>query len=282
MKLLVLLLATMTLWAQDPLQLGARAMREGHFDEAERIYRQLLKDSPDDPRLHLNLGLSLHSAKKYREALPELRRYLKANPEPGAIHLLLGVAQLKLKQPCDAISALESARKWKATAEVLVELGDAYSGCKRWPNAARTYHALAKMQPAEKYAWAAARAYWQAREYAQAKPLYADLEAALESNPRFQFEYGDTLARSEGAEAGLPYLEKAARAEPSLMAARGALGRALLELKRAAEAVPHLEVAARDDPTLLLPLSRAYRATGRVEDAVRTEAEYRQKAVDQN
>src|SRR6185312_1005031 len=143
---------------------------------------------------------------------------------------------------CDAISALESARRWKSTADVLVELGDAYSGCKRWGSAARTYHALAKMQPAEtKYAWAAARAYWQAREYTLAKPLYASLERSLESDARFQFEFGDTLARADGAASGLPHLEKALHAEPSLIAAHGALGRALLELNRAVEAVPHLE-----------------------------------------
>jgi hypothetical protein len=55
-----------------------------------------------------------------------------------------------------------------------------------------------------------------------------------------------------------------------------------LELNRAADSVPHLEAAAPADPTLLLPLSRAYKATGRVEDAIRAETEYRTRIALQN
>jgi predicted Zn-dependent protease len=55
------------------------------------------------------------------------------------------------------------------------------------------------------------------------------------------------------------------------------LGRALLDLDRADEAIPHLEAAVKVDPALLLPLSRAYKAKGRAEDAARAEAEYRRR-----
>lgn len=283
MKLLLCAALLCAANAQDLLQQGAQAMREGRFTEAERIYRQLTKESPDDPQLRLNLGLALHSGKKYREALPELQRFLKANPQPGPIYLLAGVARLKLDQPCEAIPLLEKAKRWEARPEVLVELGDAYSSCKRPLDAAKAYQELSRSEPSEiKFAWAAARSYWQAREYTQARPLYAALETRLETNPGFLFEYGDTLARLEGAEAGLPYLEKAVRADPGLIAARTALGLALLELNRPAEALPHLEAGAQEDPTLLLPLSRAYKATGRVQDAARLEAEYRKRIGNQN
>jgi tetratricopeptide (TPR) repeat protein len=269
--------------APDLLQQGAQAMRAGRFAEAERIYRQLVKQSPDDARLRLNLGLALHSGKKYREALPELGRYLQANPQPGPVHLLAGTARLKLGEFCDAIPLLEKARDWRASEDVLVELGDAYSGCQRPLDAARAYQQVSRKKPEEmKYAWAAARAYWQARDYSAARPLYAALEGRLETDPRFLYEYGDTLARLESPDAGLPYLERAVRAEPDLRPARGALGRALMELGRAADALPHLEAAATVDPALLLPLSRAYKATGRAEDAARTEAEYRKRLGNQN
>jgi hypothetical protein len=69
---------------------------------------------------------------------------------------------------------------------------------------------------------------------------------------------------------------------PDLLPARGALGRALLELGRAAESVPHLEAAVPADPALLLPLSRAYKATARAEDAARAEAEYRRTMSGRN
>ena len=86
----------------------------------------------------------------------------------------------------------------------------------------------------------------------------------------------------DGADAGLPLLQRAVEAAPDLIPARGALGRVLMELGHAAESIPHLEAAAPMDATLLLPLSRAYRATGRTTDAARAEAEYRRKVGSQN
>jgi predicted Zn-dependent protease len=278
-----MLLAAALLAAPDLLQKGAEAMRAGRFAEAERIYRQLVKGSPADPRLRLNLGLALHSGKKYSEAAPELERYLKANPQPGPVYLLLGAARLKLAQPCDAIAPLERARTWQASADVLEALGDAYAGCQRPLQAAETWRLLWRRNPAEaKYARAAARAYWQALEYREAKPLYGGIERKHDQDPHFLYEYGDTLARLEGGDAGLPYLERAVQIAPDLLPARGALGRVLMELNRAAAALPHLEAAVAVDPALLLPLSRAYRAAGRLEEAARAEAEYRRRVGGQN
>jgi tetratricopeptide (TPR) repeat protein len=264
--------------AQDLSQQGAQAMRDGRFADAERMYRQMLEGAPGDPRLHMNLALALHSGAKYKEAIRELELFLKANPQPGPAHLLTGVARLKLNQPCEAIPPLEKARKWQSNAQVLVELGDAYYGCKRFLDAAGAYREAGRVTPGDsRLTRAAARAFWQAREYKDAKPLFAAIESHYSTEADFLYEYGDTLARMDGAEAGLQYLEKAVKIDPNMVPARGALGRALLELDRAADSIPHLEAAAPADPTLLLPLSRAYKATGRKEDAARAEAEYRKR-----
>lgn len=264
--------------AQDLSHEAAQAMRENRFADAERMYRQILKTSPEDPHMHMNLGLALLSSGKYGEAIPEFDRFLKAYPQPGPVHLMAGTARLKLGRACDAIGPLELARKWQSSAKVLVELGDAYAGCKRPLDAGKTYRAAARMSPDDpRLARAAARGFWQAHEYQDARALFAAVEPQFARDPEFLYEYGDTLARIDGAESGLPYLEKAVHAAPGLIAARGALGRALLEVHRAAESVPHLEAAAPTDPALLMPLSRAYRATGRAEDASRAEAEYRKR-----
>lgn len=271
MTKLLLLLA----FSQDLSQQGAQAMRERRFADAERIYRELIKQEPANAGWQLNLGLALHSARKYAQAIPALNSFLKSNPKPGPVYLVLGTAHLKAGKFCEAIAPLEIARSWEASPQVLVELGDAYSGCKRYVEAARTYQAA--KQPR-----AAARAHWQAREYDRAKAIYAAIEPQHRSDPEFLYEYGDTLARLEGAEAGLPYLEESVKKAPDLIPARGALGRALMEANRAAESISHLSAAAPSDVTLLLPLSRAYKATGRPEEAARIEAEYRRKMADQN
>ena len=61
MTRLFLIFAFMAM-AQDLSQQGAQAMRESRFADAERIYREMLKSLPGDPRVHLNLGLALHSS----------------------------------------------------------------------------------------------------------------------------------------------------------------------------------------------------------------------------
>jgi predicted Zn-dependent protease len=274
MKLAAFLMAAAA-FGQDLSQQGAAAMREGRFEEAERIYRQMLKQTPGHPGVRLNLGLALHSGGKHAAAISELEAYLKANPAPGPVYLVLGAAQLKLGRFCEAIAPIERARKWQASEHVLTELGDAYQGCKRYSDAARTYAAAGQPR-------AAARAYWQAREYADARPLYESLSKAHESDPEFLYEYGDTLARVAGAAAGIPALQRCVAIEPGLTPARGALGRALLDTGRAEESIPHLAAAAPADVTLLMPLSRALKAAGRPEEAARVEAEYRKKLTGQN
>ena len=77
--------------------------------------------------------------------------------------------------------------------------------------------------------------------------------------------------------AGLSLLQKSVAEGPELIAAQGALGKALLQAGRAKESIPHLEAASRQDPSVLLPLSRAYKAAGRPQEAARAEAEYKQK-----
>lgn len=284
MRLTLLIIACgYTCAGQDPdlLQQGARAMREGRFAEAETIYRRLLKSAPQDVRLHLNLGLALHSEGKLEQALPEIERYLKATPQPGPVHLLQGTMRLKLKKPCEAIAPLEVARQWQASVEVLTELGDAYSGCKRYHDAGKTYEQAGRVRGLDpKLHRAAGHAFWEAREYQQSVKLFAAVESSFANDAEFLYEYGDTLTRLEGASAGLQYLERAVAAQHSLLPARAALGKALVEVGRHQDAISHLEAATATDPAIWLALSKAYRATGRNADAARATAEYRKRMAD--
>ena len=273
---LLLLLAQ----APDVAQLsqqGAQAIRERRFSDAERAYRQLLKVDPANPAWHMNLGLTFHLGGRYAEAVPELQLFLRAKPQPGPMHLLLGLSQLKLSRACDAIAPLEKARGWNAE-QTVVELADAYYGCQRFLNAARTYEAaLATRHKSDAVARQAAHCYWAARQYPDAQRLFATVATAFAQDADFNYEYGDTLARMEGPAAGVRYLERAVATKPGLLAARGELGKALQSLGQNQEAISHLEAAAAADPALLLPLSRAYRATGRAADSERVQKEYRRQ-----
>lgn len=335
------MIPVLLLFFQSLSDQGATAMREHRFGDAERIYRQMVKEHPSEHRIRMNLALALYSSGKYADAAAEFARYLKAAPEPGPAHLMLGVSKLKLRQPCEAISPLESAKKWQASSQVLIELGDAYLGCGRYEQAAATFESLGstpkglqgaglsyarlgrqdeanaafakleKLPPsAELYELLAevrtienrhedalrelqqavrltpndsrlrrllARALWRTSSYEEARKLYDALAGRWSHDPEFNFERGDTLVRLGDAKQGLPLLEKSVAEAPELIAARGALGRALLQAGRARDSIVHLELASKQDATLLLPLSRAYKAIGRAQDGSRAEAEYRQK-----
>jgi tetratricopeptide (TPR) repeat protein len=246
-------LLLLVLVAQDLSQQGAQAMRESRFAEAAVVYRQLAKQQPGVPQWQMNLGLALHSAGDLPAAVRALERYTKLVPAPGAVHWILGVDQLKLQRGCAAADTLEKARRWRGSNEVVAALADACSACKRYAEAAGHYEALKRTREA-------ARARWQAAEYTKAKALFGTLK---EWDAAAHYEYGDTLLRLEETEKAIGHLQEARE----IPAARAALGKALAQMERWVEAVPLLEEAARADASLLLPLSKAYAALGRKEEA---------------
>jgi predicted Zn-dependent protease len=224
------------LWlAADLSADGAAAMRAGRYTEAEKIYRQLVKQSPREAGWQGNLGLALYSQGRFAEAIGPLKTSLQLRPADGLSQVLLS-AYLKVRRYAEAAPMLER------------------SGRKR----------------------EAAQAWWQARDYARALPLYRAIAAQHASDPGFAYEFGDSLARAEGAAAAVPVLERSV----ALIEGRAALGKAYVELARFADAILHLEAAAGADPDLLLPLSRAYKETGRAAEAERALSEYRKRQTE--
>jgi len=256
-----LFVAVAIITAQDISDISvqaSQAMREGRFEEAERIYRQLVKQYPKNAGWHGNLGLALHSQNRFWDAVEALEKSLQLRRSPG-LSVVLGIDYLKLNEPCKAIAPL-------GRTDRIEVLADAYYACKRYPEAAHLYSKLGKRRMA-------ARAWWQARDYAQAQPMYETLAEQHRDEPEFAWEYGDTLLRTEGAEAAIVWLERSA----TLPQGRASLGRAYVEAGRFAEAIPHLEASVKIDPDLLVPLSRAYKATGRSTEADRALQEYRKR-----
>lgn len=142
---------------QDLEALSARArqaMTAGQFDEAAKLYRQLVTAIPDDAGMRFNLGLSLHSAGRYREAIPELQAALKRQPDLPRASLVLGLCHLKLGEPAKAIPPLERAVKLDPRSSIArLELGDSYLSLGR-PREARAHFAkLAELEPVNPKAW---------------------------------------------------------------------------------------------------------------------------------
>jgi tetratricopeptide (TPR) repeat protein len=85
---------------------ATRAMEQGRFDEAVRIYRDLLQALPNEAGLLMNLGMALAMGGHEREALAPLEQAVALNPALVPARLFLGSSYLALGQPEKAIEPL--------------------------------------------------------------------------------------------------------------------------------------------------------------------------------
>lgn len=88
---------------------AAQAMSAGRFDEAARIYRELLETSPDEAGLLMNLGMALAMGGREPEAIAPLERAIALDRGLVPAHLFLGSSYLAVDQPAKAIPPLERA-----------------------------------------------------------------------------------------------------------------------------------------------------------------------------
>jgi len=58
---------------------GEDFFQAGQYDQASKYYQQALKDAPDDPRLHFNLGDTAYRQKNYPKAIAEFNEALKTD-----------------------------------------------------------------------------------------------------------------------------------------------------------------------------------------------------------
>lgn len=99
--------------------------REGRFFEAEQIFREVLKNQPDDERVHSNIGSTLLKQQKYEEAIACYREAIKLNPEYMEAHFNLGNGLKDSGKLEEAASCYRSALKIRADYwEAHINLGD--------------------------------------------------------------------------------------------------------------------------------------------------------------
>jgi tetratricopeptide (TPR) repeat protein len=84
-------------------------MSEGRFDDAVRIYKELLRTLPDEPGVLMNLGMALAMGGHEAEALAPLERAVKLKPDLIPAHLFLGSSYLALGKADRAVVPLERA-----------------------------------------------------------------------------------------------------------------------------------------------------------------------------
>lgn len=93
--------------SQNPEERARQALQAGRYEEAERMLKRALKDSPEDGRLLLLLGEAHRWQDEYRDALEALRKAENRGVAPPRLHQLKGDALLALDRPHEALSEFE-------------------------------------------------------------------------------------------------------------------------------------------------------------------------------
>ena len=196
--------------------------QEGDLAQAERLYREILREQPEHAdALHL-LGVVALQAGQPQAAVDLISRSLQVQPQQPVAHLNLGVAEQQLSRLDTALDCFERAL------QLVPEYPDALN------NRADVLLALGRPEEA-----------------------LGSLQRALQLQPDFPMALnnrGNALrALGRPAEALASY-EQALRLQPDFARALNNRGNALRELQRLEEAVECFEQALRLDPRYALAL----------------------------
>ncbi|MDA9218910.1 tetratricopeptide repeat protein, partial [Burkholderiaceae bacterium] len=107
---------------QQTIEQAVEAHKAGKLDEAEALYRAILKDQPQHPDANHNLGVLAVSLNNPVDALPLLKTALEANPKQGQYWISYIDALIKDKQPETARLVLEQGEKMGLSGEKVDEL----------------------------------------------------------------------------------------------------------------------------------------------------------------
>ena len=93
----------MTAASEKAFRRGLSAFQSGDLNEAEKIFKRLLRENPGHPHVVGILGTVLAAAKKYGDAEPHLRSALTVNPNSHTILYNYGLVLKGLQRPNDAL-----------------------------------------------------------------------------------------------------------------------------------------------------------------------------------
>lgn len=169
---------------------AAQAMKAGQFDEAARLYRELLQTTPDAPGLLMNLGMALAMGGREADAIEPLERAVKGDATLVPAHLFLGSSYLALGEPDKAIPPLERATAARpADVEHRRMLAQAYVVAGRPLDAVTQLRRVTELAPSMPSGWyALGHAY-----NAVAQDAMSTFEAEPDDSPWRQLLVADAL-----------------------------------------------------------------------------------------
>ena len=164
-----------------------------------------------------------------------------------------------------ARSAFEQLAKLPPSAESQQVLAEVYRSQGRHADSIQAWKAALELTPGDRrLEQELVSTVYLSRDYVTAEKLAREQIAKAPGVAEMYFVLGDSLMNQQQVEQAVEQLTRAVKLRPDYPAAHAVLGRALLQIGRAAEAIPHLLSAlpADTDGSLHFQLSRAYREAG--------------------
>jgi tetratricopeptide (TPR) repeat protein len=151
--LLTSLLPAQTVDAQK-LRQGRELMTAGKIDEALAVYEDLVRESPDNPALRMNLAIAQFKAGRHRQVIENCERVLRIQPDLLTANLFLGAGYVELGEPAKAVEPLEkvlAAKPEERNARIL--LAGAQLALERYDAAILQYRKSSELSPASPAVW---------------------------------------------------------------------------------------------------------------------------------
>jgi tetratricopeptide (TPR) repeat protein len=136
---------------QQQFQEAERALADGRYADAARLYEQLRAADPSVPEVHGRLGLVYFQQGKFEEAVPALRQAIKLKPSLPNTDVLLAMSLSELGEFDQALDGLEKGFRRSSDPALKrmagLQLQRAYTGLRRDDKAVGVALELERLYP---------------------------------------------------------------------------------------------------------------------------------------
>ena len=238
---------------------GNAAQAVGDYETAESIFRQVLRQDPDNAAAYSNLGIALYAQGRYEEAEAAFREVLRLAPDDAITYYNLGIALADQGHLAEAEAAFrESLRLDPDNAITYYNLGIALADQGHLAEAEAAFRESLRLDPddVDTYIDLTSVLYEQGLlEDAEAEASYQEALRLDPDNVTAYSNLGSTLyGQGRLAEAEAAFRE-ALRLDPDDVPAYYNLGITLYDQGRLAEAEAAFREALRLDPDFPFPLN---------------------------
>jgi predicted O-linked N-acetylglucosamine transferase (SPINDLY family) len=227
------------------LQSALSLHQQGQFDQAEAIYRQILKITPQNSdALHL-LGVIALQAGNYQDAVDMIGQAIDINPNVASFYFNLGIALKDLKQYVAAVASWDKAIALKPDyADAYSNRGVALQELKEFGAAVASFDKAVALK--SDYAEAFCNRGVVLKEMSQLGAAVASYDKAIALKPDYAEAYsnrGLALQELKQFEVAIASFDRAISLKPELTEAYFNRGYALQELKKFGAAVASYDKA---------------------------------------